>query len=74
MPGLVLAGTEIVGCTKSPEREARGLAALEDKIADLHKSFGGPGPDLNIVASPAVAMSGQGPLRMSCPPMRRQIT
>lgn len=37
--GALIAGTEIVGCTKSQEKEARGLTALEDKIADLHKSF-----------------------------------
>ncbi|MFJ1847101.1 ParA family protein [Streptomyces sp. NPDC088146] len=38
--GALIAGTEIVGCTKSQEKEARGLTALEDKIAHLHKSFG----------------------------------
>ncbi|MEE1735433.1 ParA family protein [Streptomyces sp. BE147] len=38
--GALIAGTEIVGCTKSQEKEARGLTELEDKIADLHKSFG----------------------------------
>lgn len=37
--GALIAGTEIVGCTKSQEKEARGLTALEDKIAHLHKSF-----------------------------------
>ncbi|MFD9794763.1 ParA family protein [Streptomyces sp. NPDC059070] len=38
--GALIAATEIVGCTKSQEKEARGLTALEDKIADLHKTFG----------------------------------
>ncbi|WP_332010704.1 ParA family protein [Streptomyces uncialis] len=38
--GALIAATEIVGCTKSQEKEARGLTALEDKIAHLHKSFG----------------------------------
>ncbi|MFD5343496.1 ParA family protein [Streptomyces anulatus] len=37
--GALIAGTEIVGCTKSQEKEARGLTALEDKIAHLNKSF-----------------------------------
>ncbi|MCX5207618.1 ParA family protein [Streptomyces sp. NBC_00237] len=37
--GALIAGHEIVGCTKSQEKEARGLTALEDKIAALHKNF-----------------------------------
>ncbi|MFB7341199.1 ParA family protein [Streptomyces hydrogenans] len=36
----LIAGTEIVGCTKSQEKEARGLTALEDKILHLHQSYG----------------------------------
>ncbi|MET9954541.1 ParA family protein [Streptomyces sp. NPDC006339] len=38
--GALIAGHEIVGCTKSQEKEARGLTSLEDKIAELYKSFG----------------------------------
>lgn len=38
--GALIAGDEIVGCTKSQEKEARGLTELEDKIAELHASFG----------------------------------
>ncbi|MGW6557598.1 ParA family protein [Streptomyces hydrogenans] len=36
----LIAGTEVVGCTKSQEKEARGLTALEDKIVHLHQSYG----------------------------------
>ncbi|MGW8767838.1 ParA family protein [Streptomyces sp. NPDC055815] len=38
--GALIAGDEIIGCTKSQLKEARGLTELEDKIAVLYASFG----------------------------------
>lgn len=38
--GALIAGDEIVGCTKSQEKEARGLTELEDKIAEVCGSYG----------------------------------
>ncbi|MEV6332273.1 ParA family protein [Streptomyces sp. NPDC051909] len=37
--GAIIAGDEIVGCTKSQEKEARGLTELESKIAELHADY-----------------------------------
>jgi cellulose biosynthesis protein BcsQ len=41
--GGIIASTEIVGCIKSQEKEARGLTELEDEIADWHETFGHTG-------------------------------
>ncbi|MFE3770878.1 ParA family protein [Streptomyces sp. NPDC059122] len=41
--GALIAGDEIIGCTKSQEKEARGLTELEDKITEVHRSFGHTG-------------------------------
>nr|MDT0519871.1 ParA family protein [Streptomyces sp. DSM 41633] len=38
--GAIIAGDEIVGCTKSQEKEARGLTELEDKIKEIHEAYG----------------------------------
>ncbi|MER7111159.1 ParA family protein [Streptomyces sp. NPDC000229] len=38
--GALIAGDEIVGCTKSQEKEARGLTELEDKITEVHAAYG----------------------------------
>ncbi|MGW2109091.1 ParA family protein [Streptomyces sp. NPDC001948] len=38
--GALIAGGEIVGCTKSQEKEARGLTELEDKITEVHEAYG----------------------------------
>ncbi|MFE9769737.1 ParA family protein [Streptomyces sp. NPDC005808] len=36
----IIASDEVVGCTKSQEKEARGLTELEDKIAEVARAYG----------------------------------
>jgi chromosome partitioning protein len=46
--GAIIAGDEIVGCTKSQEKEARGLTELEDKIAEVARAYGHTGMPTGI--------------------------
>ncbi|MDJ0345888.1 ParA family protein [Streptomyces sp. H10-C2] len=41
--GALITANEIVGCTKSQEKEARGLTELESKITEIHESYGHTG-------------------------------
>ncbi|MFI6494297.1 ParA family protein [Streptomyces sp. NPDC050564] len=46
--GAIIAGDEVVGCTKSQEKEARGLTELEDKIAEVADVYGHTGMPTGI--------------------------
>ncbi|MFF5475431.1 ParA family protein [Streptomyces achromogenes] len=61
--GALIAGDEVVGCTKSQEKEARGLTELEDKIADLAAAYGHIGMPTGVdwvVITEGVKHSSQG--------------
>ncbi|MFR0367631.1 ParA family protein [Streptomyces sp. MCC20] len=61
--GAIIASDEVVGCTKSQEKEARGLTELEDKIADVARSYGHTGMPTGIdwvVISEGVDHKSQG--------------
>ncbi|WP_086796397.1 ParA family protein [Streptomyces caniscabiei] len=46
--GAIIASDEVVGCTKSQEKEARGLTELEDKIAEVAMAYGHTGMPTGI--------------------------
>ncbi|GGP80558.1 ParA family protein [Streptomyces melanogenes] len=46
--GAIIASDEVVGCTKSQEKEARGLTELEDKIAEVAEAYGHTGMPTGI--------------------------